>query len=151
MKNFFKTRFVSVFGIIAIVTVIGFSMIACDGGGGGGGGGDTYAGIMGRTNNSSLITQFNTTFSASASTSDSTLKYVAGDPQTLKTKLESLPPADIEAADGLSISQIRTNMANVGVPSEVINAVITKLEADGYVLAYAGFEGYVVFCAGIKE
>ena len=37
MKNFFK-----LFGIIALVAIIGFSMVACGGDDGGGGGGDTY-------------------------------------------------------------------------------------------------------------
>jgi len=52
MKNFFKARIAPLFGVIALVAVIGFSMAACsggdDGGGGGGGGGDKRADLVGK-------------------------------------------------------------------------------------------------------
>jgi hypothetical protein len=40
MRNFFKARIASLFGVIALVAIIGFSMAACDNDDGGGGNGD---------------------------------------------------------------------------------------------------------------
>jgi hypothetical protein len=69
MKNFFK-----LFGIIALTTIIGFSMAACDtgggktggntgsggsGGGGTGGGGGDQTGIVGSTSGELIITGLN--------------------------------------------------------------------------------------------
>jgi len=83
MKNIFK-----VFGFIALLAVIGFSMSACDNGGGGGGGGsgDGGGGLVGKWQSSTGY--FIITFTATKFTwkNDSDLEFYSGtyefDPST---------------------------------------------------------------------
>ena len=93
MKNIFK-----VLGIITLVTVIGFSMTACDNGGGGGGGLPAPTGLTATATSSSVITlNWNAVPGAAGyniyqSQSSSSGFQLLGTSQTNSTTNSSLPP-----------------------------------------------------------
>jgi len=76
MKNTIK-----MLGIIAMVAVIGFSMMACDTGNSGGGGGDTYKGEA----YAITVNNFNTAFGTSV-TDSVTLSFITGSYSELRPK-----------------------------------------------------------------
>jgi len=145
--------------LLVCLLAMSFVFVGCGGGGDDGGGGDRYDAIGFKI----YVEKFKSVFTSETSASESSaLTYITGDVNDLYAKIDSTSSDRIgfhsstDSGSNITLDECSDFLQREGVETSMITSVqkteiLTKLEDDGYVVAYKGIGSSMIAVVAAKK